>query len=558
MTEEEKKRLEEEKAQQEATDRAIAYARSVGYGVDGQQAPATQPEQPTQPTTQTAAPTTLPAGQTTPAPTVTPTATTQPVQPTTTPATQPIPTAKTTQPRKVGNIKDAYQQRYDDTMAAGEAVIAEGTKAAQNEADFRAKQQADYKAARDAEWQKVLDGQKALVDYWAEQDRAARQRVKEAEEEDRTRTEMENRRAGLVGAGEVAASLINLFSVGSLHASNQVYKDHMQDWMRKADMDRKYRTMRIDQLRERQRGIGDKYATLQAAQTEQAYENWRKNAAEDQKAEADVFNITNNIALKEAQARGEQVEKGGELLTKGATAADQSSQGWAHINQAKENLKWQKDKYAAEMRAEGRNADGSVNPGYVADNAAAAAAANGGSGSSSGSGSKVGGDYYAVVIDGRDMTLRMSKETYEQGIKSGTEEIKEDIAREAAKKLKAAGLDIEGISWDDMVALSAEKKIGTTKDGKPVKIDNPLYGKDQEIIRALNNSGENKEDYEIIERYVKDNKRSVNSFNKHLQMLAGGWNAYGQVPAPQAGTKAPAAADTTAKKSIAEELRSKK
>lgn len=553
MTEEEKRLQEEQQRNAEMMDRAIAYARSVGYGVQGQQAPATQPEQVAQPTTQTAEPTTLPAGQTAPTPTVNPT---QTAQPTTTPATQPISTAKTTQPRKVGSIKDAYQQRYDDTMAAGEAVIAEGTKAAQNEADFRAKQQADYKAARDAEWQKVLNGQKALLDYWAEEDKAARQRVKDAEEEDRTRTEMENRRAGFVGAGEVAASLINLFSVGSLHASNQVYKDQMQDWMKKADMDRKYRTMRIDQLRERQRGIGDKYATLQAAQTEQAYQNWMKNAAEDQKADADIFNITNNLALREAQARAEQVDKGGELLTKGATAADQSSQGWAHINQAKDNLQWQKDKHAADMRAEGRNADGTINPNYVKDNVAAAAAANGGSGSSGAGGSKNGGDYYAVVIDGRDMTLRMSKETYEQGIKSGTEEIKEDIAREAAKKLKAAGLPIEGITWDDMVALTGESKIETTKNGKTVKIDNPLYRKDQEIIRALNNSGENKEDYEIIERYVKDNKRSVNSFNKHLQMLAGGWNAYGQVPTPLAGANASAAADTT-KTSIADELRRK-
>lgn len=306
MTEEEKRLQEEQQRNAEMMDRAIAYARSVGYDVSGQQAPATQPEQSvTQPTTQTAAPTTLPAGQTTPTPTVTPTATTQPVQPTTTLATQPIPTAK--------NTDEAYRNLISATQEAGNNLTAAKVAQTQSDLDFYQQQDAERRKADAEAWQQVLNGQKDLLQYWVDRDNEAKAEAKRAEEEDRMKTEMENRRAGLAGAGEVAASLINLFSVGGLHASNQVYKDHMQDWMKKADADRKYRQLRIDQLRERQRAIGDKQAALRYANTEANYNQYLNQAKEQAQRAADMQKLRSAIPVIEAAGKAETTATAGKL-----------------------------------------------------------------------------------------------------------------------------------------------------------------------------------------------------------------------------------------------------
>ena len=148
---------------------------------------------------------------------------------------------------------------------------------------------AEFRKQDDEEWNKVMAGQQRLVDYWVGQKNQQDARIKAAEEENARRTQMENRRNALVGAGELAASLFNLYAVGDLHASNQVYKDFSQDWMRKADADRKMRLARIENLRERQRGIGDKLEGLKAAQTQDAYNRWRQQAAADAAAkEAEI------------------------------------------------------------------------------------------------------------------------------------------------------------------------------------------------------------------------------------------------------------------------------
>lgn len=151
------------------------------------------------------------------------------------------------------------------------------------------------------EYQKVLDGQKRLEDYWADRLRRHDADIKAEEEEDARRTQMENRRASMVNAAGLAASLFNLYAVGGLHASNQVYKDHMQDWMRKADMDRKMRRARIDNLRDRQRGVQDKLEGLRAANTQDAYNRWRNQAAAD--AAAEQKELDRQKAEEAAQAK---------------------------------------------------------------------------------------------------------------------------------------------------------------------------------------------------------------------------------------------------------------
>ena len=448
MTEEEKKRLEEEKAQQEATDRAIAYARSVGYDVSGQQAPATQPEQPvTQPTTLPNAQNSADAlNQNAPATVQTP-------APTTAPATQPKP--QTTQ---IGSVKDTYTGMYNDAMRTGEDVISAKSDYLRNQADFLRQQNAARQKADDEAWQQVLNGQKTLQQYWIDRDNEAKAEVARAKEEDRQRTEMENRRAGLVGAGEVAASLINLFSVGQLHASNQVYKDHMQDWMRKADMDRKYRTMRMDQLKERQRGIGDKKAAIEAANTQAAYDHYVQDAAKRDKANADVFNIANSIPLQEAQGREALAEKGNEILAKGAQAADQSAQGWARINETKRQ-------FNAEMKAKGLNEKGEPDEELmkkiteIKSRVAVKA--------------KQGVDYKFVDMNGNVNIANMDPKEYEDLLALASRSILKDLGAADAREFES----------DMRKALDDEAKNAVLKDwmakspicGAAIRLADPTY-----------------------------------------------------------------------------------
>ena len=184
---------------------------------------------------------------------------------------------------------------------------------AQSDLDFYTQQDAERKKRDAEEWQKVLNGQLALQQYWVDRDKEARAEAMRAEEEDRLKTQMENRRAGLVGAGEVAASLINLFSVGNLHATNQVYKDHMQDWMKKADADRKYRQLRMDQLRERQRAIGDKQAALNYTMTQENFNQYRQQAKEDAERAAEIQKLRGAIPVLEAQGKADNIATAGKL-----------------------------------------------------------------------------------------------------------------------------------------------------------------------------------------------------------------------------------------------------
>lgn len=83
------------------------------------------------------------------------------------------------------------------------------------------------------------------------------------------------------GATELAAGIINMLSVGQLHASNQQYKDFSSDWMKKADEDMKER-------RRRHQNMQDTYERLKKYQFDLRKAESLEQLRAQQKAEADA------------------------------------------------------------------------------------------------------------------------------------------------------------------------------------------------------------------------------------------------------------------------------
>jgi len=81
------------------------------------------------------------------------------------------------------------------------------------------------------------------------------QRIADAEQEAIDQRNREEKAALWTGAGEVAASLANLISVGGYNAVSQKYHSYQQDWMKKAEENWKANRARIDNMRDRQRGL---------------------------------------------------------------------------------------------------------------------------------------------------------------------------------------------------------------------------------------------------------------------------------------------------------------
>lgn len=216
------------------------------------------------------------------------------VQPTTvaTPATTPTVTApasatvtaqaETTVDRSDAPVYNAAQTSEERDLAAAQAAY---DKAEQE--TLQAVQ--DENAARNKSFADMVN------DYYAE---------KKRQEDEMKQREQANMMSSMAtGTTELAANIINMLSVGQLHANNQQYKSYSQDWMRKADQDiREHRHRReslgntlqrlkqqqaqvmaagrLDDLKARQKKAADDLAAAQEAYNRQQKEN-EKKAAQD-------------------------------------------------------------------------------------------------------------------------------------------------------------------------------------------------------------------------------------------------------------------------------------
>lgn len=304
------------------------------------------------------------------------------------------------------------------------------------------------------------------------------------------------------GLTELAASVANLIGVGAGNAVSQQYRQYSQDWMRKADQDMREHRLRMDNIRARQNALKQQQLQIQMGQAGQALENARRQADRDFQNNITLAGARRDAAYAPVQARQQAQKEADELYTKGLqTAASQAN----HEQQLAQSAA----QFNARMAAQGLNPDGTPNEGLMRGLVAAQARANGGTG---------GGDNYDVVIDGKPVLLSMSKQSYEQGIRTGTSYLKKDL-REA--------LGFNG-SWSDFV-----DKVRNDRKGRN-------YGADiHRVVEAIEGTDDDAADFAAIERYIKDNSDAVNNVNKHLARTAN--NSYGYI-APS-GSQSAAIAD---------------
>ena len=341
-------------------------------------------------------------------------------------------------------------------------------------------------------------GAQMILDY--------KNQMSEREAEAQRRIDNAQRAARWTGAGELAASIANMIAVGGYGASNQEYKSYSQEWMKKADLDAREHRARMDSMRDRQRALQERLLALKQGNA-QTLANMRLRAGQDAtRNQMQVANLGLTGAEKGAQMRynaGNEAAKAGLGAVEKGTSYELTQRGQnITAENARLSREQRRDQHAAEMRAKGLNPDGSFNQGYYNE------AVKAGRIKSTSTNGRSSGNNYDVTIGGQNVTLSMSKETYSQGVRSGTDELKRDIMRKYGF----------GGDWDDFVKTTQSRKV---RDGNGRAVDNPLYGKEQEIISALAGRGtNNKADYEVIERYVSDNKGNLDEFNTHLYRVA--------------------------------------
>ena len=193
---------------------------------------------------------------------------------------------------------------------------------------------------------------------------AAQQNTVNAQKEAKQQVDADRKAAKWTGLTELAASIANLVGVGQ-GAVSQNYRQYSQDWMQKADRDMHYHRARIDNLKERQRALQQRQqqiklqnnltlAQMQAAARKESTDA-QQRLAEQQAAHA--RNIA-GLQYKGTQAAAEAALQGGVTQAK----MDQAD---AH---QRASLGAQAAARAANMRAAGRNPDGTINERYIEDN----------------------------------------------------------------------------------------------------------------------------------------------------------------------------------------------
>jgi len=389
-----------------------------------------------------------------------------------------------------------YQDALSQNAGAAADEYADLSKKAGEEMQAIADQRAQANASAIDEVRKSNEAQEKsaaqmILDMKAEEEQDAR--------ETQARIDSARRAARWTGAGKLAASLINMFAVGELGAVHQEYKSYSQDWMKKADEEAREHRARMRNSRDRRRAVQERLDALRTGNAKTLAQMRLGAADDDAKTREKIVNLGLNAGEKGAQMR---YNAGNE----GAKAGLDAAKTGAQLGLQQASQQQTAARHAASMRARGLNPDGSFNKAYYDEGVAGGTIkATSGSGGSS-------GNNYDLTIGGNHITLSMSKETYNAGVHSGTAELKRDIMR----KNGFAG------DWDEFVARTQDKK-------------DPLYNKEQGIIGALSGRGGAKADYEVIERYVNDNKDDLEEFNTHMYRVATGAKNFGPLaPGQQA------------------------
>lgn len=203
-----------------------------------------------------------------------------------------------------------------------------------------------------------LSAQEALL-------KASQSQLAQAEAEGQQQVRADLNAAKYTGLTNLAASVANMIGVGHFNAVSQQYKDYSQDWMRKADMDMRTHRMRIDNLRERLRGVQQRHAQLKT-QNNLTIAQMQNDAAKARDAyNARMADARRAQAMDIAGMKAKGDNAAAEAALQGGVTQAKMDQQDAH---QRAQLGAQAAARAAQMRAAGRNPDGTVNEGYMQAN----------------------------------------------------------------------------------------------------------------------------------------------------------------------------------------------
>lgn len=354
-------------------------------------------------------------------------------------------------------------------------------------------------------------------------------RIMAEQQQAKKQIEADNNAAKWSGLTELVSSVANLIGVGGHNAISQQYRPYSQDWMRKAEQDMREHRYRIDNLRARQNAIRQQMTQMQMGQAADALQRARQDAERAYNDRLNMAQQTYNIGMAPVQQRAAGAEKAAEA---GARAA----QAEASVGMQQEHLGLQQAQFAESQKqnelnrlASGFVPDGkggySFDPEEAAKKLGVKDLTQVTKKSSSGGSDNPVGYNYPVTIDGQQVTLQFkNKESRDNALKTGIGDLRKDMANEAAQRLRTVGYPVSGdLDWDKLVRLAEQKKL----EVKGQKIDNPLYGWEPATIQALQGSGDNDMDYDIIEDYFNRNSQRLNNFNRYLYRASDAQKQYG-------------------------------
>lgn len=286
-----------------------------------------------------------------------------------------------------GRKKKGSEQVGDAYQGLQDAYINTGTSMAQATRSTHLGYADDAKKAQDQLMQDMADIRQAEANRWANYAGGVEAMIGEREKEI-ARAQQEavadynasQRAAQATGMTHLASSIANLIGVGGFNASNQVYQNPSMDWMKKADQDKFINRQRIDNMRERQRAIQQHLLDIKA-QGEGALIGYDREAANIRNQFAmNMAGAQRDADLAAARYEAEGVVNAAQAGAQGAQAVASARNQEASLGLQQDRLNAEKDRYAAQMRAQGYNPDGSPNPAYMQEAQVVARATGGGGG----------------------------------------------------------------------------------------------------------------------------------------------------------------------------------
>ena len=312
-------------------------------------------------------------------------------------------------------------------------VEQEGAKQAKAMADA---QTAQSQAMNDAQaaYRKSMD--EGLTNF-ADIVSAQKDRIDQERAEGEQRIQNDQQAARWAGATELAASIANLIGVGGHNAVSQQYKSYSQDWMRKADQDRREHKNRLDNLRTRQDALQQQLAQLRMNDAGQALQAAKAKAAQDYQDRLALIQLQGKNATDAAKLRAEGAIGAGETALKGAQTA--ASLG---LQERGQNISAQqhRDTMELNMAKAGMKKDAS---GKIVPDKDSAIWKSSQKKSTSGSGNT----YYYTDKDGNLAPVQMSASEYDKFVEQSYAKLKDDPEFLKQYKMQTNDLDRKSLIY---------------------------------------------------------------------------------------------------------------